>query len=92
LLNTLPPGSAGEGCSFLVDDRRIPEREREKNSTEQSRSYQAAITDLNTREVPGSGKEARREADAPHDVLSYTIDVIRIRVVYSSWFRNGSSK
>jgi len=32
-----------EGCSFLVDDRRVPEGEKEKNSTELSRSYHAAI-------------------------------------------------
>ena len=38
-LHTLPPGSAEESCSFLVDDRRIPEREREKNSSDLSRSY-----------------------------------------------------
>ena len=36
-----------EGCSFLVDDRRIPEGEKEKNSTELSRSYHAAIMGVN---------------------------------------------
>jgi hypothetical protein len=50
LLNTLPPGLARAGCSFLVDDRRIPERERDKNSTDLSCSYHAAITDVKKRE------------------------------------------
>ena len=83
-LHTLPPGSAEEGCSFLVDDRRIPEREREKNSSDLSRSYHAAITDVKKRETPGLGTEARREAGMPHDILNCTIDVMRTRVVYSS--------
>ena len=42
-LNTFPPGLAREGCSFLADDRRVPEEEWEKNSTELSGSYRAAI-------------------------------------------------
>jgi len=45
-----------------------------------------------TREVPGSGTEARREAGAPHGVLHCTIDVIRTRVVFCSGFRNGCRK
>ena len=73
-LHTLPPGSAEEGCSFLVDDRRIPEREREKNSSDLSRSYHAAITDVKKREAPGSGTEAGREAGVPHDALNCTSD------------------
>ena len=44
LLNNLPPGLAREGYSLLVDDRSVLEREREKNSTDLSRSYHAAIT------------------------------------------------
>jgi hypothetical protein len=47
-LHTFPPGLARVGDSLLVDDRRVPEREREKNSTDLSRGYHAAIIDVNT--------------------------------------------
>ena len=43
LLNTLPPDLAREGCSFLAADKRVPEGEKEQNSTELSGSYRAAI-------------------------------------------------
>jgi hypothetical protein len=46
LLNNLPLGLARGSCSFLADDRRVPEGEREKNSTEPSRSYHATIMDV----------------------------------------------
>jgi hypothetical protein len=43
-LNNLPSGLARERCSFLTNDR-VPEEEREKNSSELSRGYHQAITD-----------------------------------------------
>jgi hypothetical protein len=43
LLNNLPPDLTGDGCSFLADDRRVLEREKEKNSTGLSRSYHVIL-------------------------------------------------